>query len=145
VILAQSKARSIKKKDTLIIGADTAIDLKGQTINKAKNIKEAKKKIKKLSGTTHEIYSTAVAYYNNKLVWKKTQKAKITIRKLSEKEIQNYLKECGKQILTSVGCYQVEKKGPNIIEKIEGDFFCVMGFPLFPFLFFLKKFKRKNE
>jgi len=144
LVLAKSKAKSIKKKNILIVGADTAINLNGKTINKAKTTKEAIRKIQKMSGKTHEIYSTAVAYYNNKLVWKKTQKAKITIRKLSEKEIKNYLKKCGKQILNSVGCYQLEKKGPSIIEKVKGDFFCVMGLPLLPFLVFLKKFKIKR-
>ena len=43
----------------------------------------------------------------------------------------------GKNILSSVGCYQVEKLGPQIIKSINGDFFNVLGFPLFPFLTFL--------
>ena len=50
----------------------------------------------------------------------------------------------GKQILNCVGCYQIEKSGPNIVESIKGDFFNVMGFPLFPFLDFLKKFNIKK-
>ena len=73
-------------------------------------------------------------------VWKSSQKTKIKIRKLAEKEIDEYLLKAGKHILSSVGCYQVELLGPNIIEEIKGDFFNVMGFPLFPFLNFLKKF-----
>ena len=48
-----------------------------------------------------------------------------------------YLKAAGKQILSSVGCYQAEKLGPQIIKSIKGDFFNVLGFPLFPFLSFL--------
>ena len=51
------------------------------------------------------------------------------------------MKKTNKNILGAVGCYQIENDGPKIIEKIDGDFFNVMGFPLFPFLFFLKKFK----
>ena len=47
----------------------------------------------------------------------------------------------GNNILNSVGCYQIEGLGPNIIQNIEGDFFNVMGFPIFNFLSFLKKFK----
>ena len=50
-----------------------------------------------------------------------------------------------RKILNSVGCYQLEKLGPNIIENIKGDFFNVMGFPLFPFLTFLKKHKTTNK
>ncbi len=145
LILAKAKGKSIKKKDVLILGCDTTIDFNSKTINKAKNINEAAKKLQQLSGKSHKIHSAAVAYYNNKLVWKKTQSAKITIRKLSKKEIKQYLEECGKQILNSVGCYQIEAKGPKIIKKIEGDFFCIMGFPLFPFLNFLKKFKNGEQ
>ena len=52
---------------------------------------------------------------------------------------------CNKSILGSVGCYQIEENGPLIIEKIKGDFFNVMGFPLFPFLTFLKKYKTDKK
>ncbi len=145
LVLAKAKGESIKKKDTFVLGCDTIIDFKGKPINKANNFKDATKKLQKLSGKSHKIHSAAVVYYNNKLVWKKTQSAKITIRKLSEKEIKQYLSGCGKQILNSVGCYQIEAEGPKIIEKTEGDFFCIMGLPLFPFLNFLKKFKSQER
>ena len=56
--------------------------------------------------------------------------------KLNQKQINSYLKKTGKNVLSSVGCYQVEKLGPQIIKTINGDFFNVLGFPLFPFLTF---------
>ena len=104
----------------------------------------AKKKIQKLSGKTHNIVSSITAYYNDKLIWNCCIKTKVKLRKLSEQEIQDYLKKCGPSILDSVGCYQIEKRGPIIIEDIKGDYFNVMGFPLLPFLFFLKKFNIKK-
>ena len=121
--LAKSKAQSvsIKRKQTLVVGSDTIIDLK-----------------------KHHIYSSAVAYFNNKLVWKTTQKTTVKLRKLNKEEINQYLKKTNKSVLNSVGCFQIEKDGPNIIENIKGDFFNVMGFPLFPFLKFLKKFNIKK-
>ncbi len=144
--LAIKKAASISKKhhNSLIIGSDTTIDLNNKMVEKAKNIKEAKKKLNKLSGKKHNIYSSAAAYYKNKLVWKATQKTTIKVRKLSRKEINEYLRKTDKKILFSVGCFQIEKGGANIIENIKGDFFNVMGFPLFPFLLFLKKFNMKK-
>lgn len=75
-----------------------------------------------------------------KEVWKSSQKTKVKIRKLTDKEVDEYLLKTGKQILSSVGCYQAESLGPNIIEDIKGDLFNVMGFPLFPFLNFLKNY-----
>ena len=127
-----------------MIGSDTIIDLNNKVVEKAKNIKEAKKKLNKLSGNKHNIYSSAAAYYKNKLVWKTTQKTTVKVRNLKRKEINEYLKKTDKSILLSVGCFQIEKEGPNIIENIKGDFFNVMGFPLFPFLLFLKKFNMKK-
>ena len=146
LILAKAKAKNIsqKKKNCLVVGSDTVIELNRKIIHKAKNLKEAKKTLIKLSGKKHSIYSSAVAYYNNKLVWRKTQKTKVKIRKMSTKEIDNYLSHTGEKILKSAGCYQIEKSGPNIIENITGDFFNVMGFPLFPFLKFLKAFNIKK-
>jgi|TARA_B100001964_G_scaffold116225_1_gene129518 septum formation protein len=144
--LAKNKAASISKKyyNYLVVGSDTTIDLNNKIIEKAKNIEEAKKKIKKLSGKKHKIYSSAAAYYKNKLVWKKTQQTTIKVRKLKKKEINEYLKKTNKSVLFSVGCFQIEKEGPNIIENIKGDFFNVMGFPLFPFLLFLKNFSMEK-
>ena len=144
--LAKNKAASISKKyyNYLVVGSDTTIDLNNKIIEKAKNIEEAKKKIKKLSGKKHKIYSSAAAYYKNKLVWKKTQQTTIKVRKLKKKEINEYLKKTNKSVLFSVGCFQIEKEGPNIIENIKGDFFNVMGFALFPFLLFLKNFSMEK-
>ena len=142
LLLAKEKAKSIAKKQTniLVVGSDTIIELDKKMIEKAHNLGEAKQKLKKLSGKKHNIYSSAAAYYNKKLVWKTTQKTTVKIRDLNNKEINIYLHKTNKNILNSVGCFQIEKEGPNIIENIRGDYFNVMGFPLFPFLNFLKKF-----
>ena len=144
LFLAKEKAKSIKLKNEIIIGSDTVISFNDKMIEKAKSLKEAEKKLKKLSGKTHIIISSAVAYFNNKPVWKSTQKTFVKIRPLSTKEIKLYLKNCGTGVLSSVGCYQIEKNGPDVIENIKGDFFNVMGFPLFPFLKFLKRFNIKK-
>ena len=126
------------------MGSDTIISFRGRLIEKAKTTSEAKEKIKILSGKNHIIASAASAYYNNRLIWFNVEKTTVKLRKIKNKEIDSYLKSAGKQILNCVGCYQIEKNGPNIIESIKGDFFNVMGFPLFSFLLFLKKFNTKK-
>ena len=145
-IISKKKAYSVAKKhkNILVVGSDTVIEIGGRIINKVNTKKEAEKKIKKLCGKKHNIYSSAAVYFNEKLIWSKTQKTTVKIRKLSSEEIKKYLKQSPKDILKSVGCYQIENAGPNIIEWIRGDFFNVMGFPLFPFLEFLKKFETKK-
>lgn len=141
--LAKVKALSISSiyKNSLVVGSDTVIIFQNKIINKAENLTDAKKKLKKLSGRSHQIISGVSICYDGKQIWSTDQKTTININKLNDKEINRYLKHAGKNILLSVGCYQAEKLGPQIIKSINGDFFNVLGFPLFPFLSFLKKIK----
>ena len=140
-LLAKAKALSISKKNTkhLVVGSDTIILFNNKIINKATTIEEAKKKLQKLSGKKHQIISGASVCLNNKQIWSYQQTSTIHMNTLNQKQIDIYLKKTGKNILSSVGCYQVEKFGPQIIKSINGDFFNVLGFPLFPFLTFLSK------
>ena len=140
-LLAKAKALSVSKKNTkyFVVGSDTIILFNNKIISKAKTIEEAKKKLLKLSGKKHQIISGASVCFNNKQIWSHQQTSTIHMNKLNQKQINIYLKKTGKNILSSVGCYQVEKLGPQIIRSINGDFFNVLGFPLFPFLTFLSK------
>jgi len=141
--LARLKSQSISKikNNKLVVGSDTVISFNNKLLSKAKNAKDAEKKIRLLSGKTHFIYSAASVFYNSKEVWNTIQKSSIKIRRLSDSDISLYVEKAGADILTAVGCYQVEIMGPNIIENVKGDLFNIMGFPLFPFLSFLKEYK----
>ena len=138
-LLAEAKALSVSEKNAkcLVVGSDTIILFNNKIINKAKTTGEAKKKLQKLSGKKHQIISGVSVCLNNKQIWSYQQTSTIYMNTLSEKQINTYLKKTGKNILSSVGCYQAEKLGPQIIRSINGDFFNVLGFPLFPFLAFL--------
>ena len=140
-LLAEAKALSVSKNNTkyLVVGSDTIILFNNEIINKAKTMEEAKKKLQKISGKKHQIISGASVCLNNKQIWSYQQTSTIHMNKINQDEINIYLKKTGKNILSSVGCYQAEKLGPHIIKSISGDFFNVLGFPLFPFLSFLSK------
>ena len=140
-LLAKAKALSVSENNTkyLVVGSDTIILFNNTIINKAKTMKEAKKKLQKLSGKKHQIISGASVCLNNKQIWSYQQTSTIHMSALNQKQINTYLEKTGKNILSSVGCYQVERLGPQIIKSIKGDFFNVLGFPLFPFLTFLSK------
>tara|TARA_B100000029_G_C17518013_1_gene938824 strand:- start:317 stop:916 length:600 start_codon:yes stop_codon:yes gene_type:complete len=143
--LAKRKAKSVVKEfnNTYVLGLDTTISFRGKLVEKAKNISEAKEKIFLMSGKSHTISSSVAIFFNSKLVWTKTLKTKVVFRKLTKKEIKLYLNKTKKEILQSVGSYQLEKEGPLIIKNINGDFFNVMGFPVFEFVSFLYKAERK--
>ena len=139
--LAKEKALSVslKKPNHLVVGADTIIIFNNKIISKAKTINEAKKKLQTLSGKKHQIISGVSVFHNKRQIWSSQQISTIHIKKLTQKQINIYLKSTGGDILSCVGCYQAEKLGPQIIKSINGDFFNVLGFPLFPFLSFLSK------
>ncbi len=132
----KAKSISIKKehKEKQVIGCDTLISVNNLIFDKAKTINEAKKKLIKLSGRKHKIVSGITICKNGKKIWQRSVSTEVKIRNLTNKQINKYLKKTGKQILQSVGCYQIESLGPNIIEEIKGDFFNVMGLPLFELL-----------
>ncbi len=136
--LSYKKAMSISLKkehaDKYVIGCDTLISLNNKIFDKAKKMEEAKNKIKTLSGKTHKIISGLTICKKGKKIWQCSDITEVKIRKLNNKQINQYLNKTGTKILGSVGCYQIEALGPNIIEYIKGDFFNVMGLPLFKLL-----------
>ena len=139
--LSYEKAKSVSKlkqyTNKIVLGCDTVIYHNGQILDKVNSVEKAKKKIKSLSGKTHIIVSGLTICINGFKVWEDYEKTHVKIRKLNNKEVNTYLKKTGKQILSSVGCYQIESLGPHIIERIKGDYFNVMGLPLFNLLDYL--------
>ena len=139
--LSYEKARSVSIKklyaNKIVLGCDTVIYHNGKILDKVNSIEKAQKKIRSLSGKTHLIVSGLTICLNGSKIWENYEKTHVKIRKLNNSEINTYLKKTGKQILSSVGCYQIESLGPNIIESIKGDYFNVMGLPLFNLLDYL--------
>ena len=144
-ILSYEKANSISQTNKFfndfVIGCDTLVYLNKKIFDKAKTLKEAHHKIQTLSGKTHKIVSGITVCNKGKKIWQDTETSVIKIRNLKPAQINNYLHKTGKQILSSVGCYQIEALGPIIIEDIKGDYFNIMGLPLFKLLKFLHKIK----
>ena len=138
---AKSVSETKKYSNDYVIGCDTLIYLNKTIFNKAKSIKEARTKIKKLSGKKHKIVSGVTICRKGKKVWQCSSTTDVVIRKINEHQINKYLKQTGPQVLNSVGCYQIESLGPIIIEDIKGDFFNVMGLPLFKLLKYVSKNK----
>ena len=139
----KAKSVSLKKKyfNHTVIGCDTLIYIGDKIFDKAKNISEAKKKLTNLSGRKHNIVSGVTIFRQGKKIYQFSETSQVKIRKLNKNKIDNYLIKTGEQILSSVGCYQVEVLGPVIIEDIKGDFFNVMGLPLFKLLKYVSKNK----
>lgn len=132
--LALKKAKAVKKKG-IIIGADTIVVLRGKIIGKPKNENEAEKILKKLSGSTHYVY-TGIAILDTdtgKPARRRVdcEKTQVTFRKLTEEDIKSVCR----RHLDKAGGYAIQEKGDSFVKSIKGDYLNVVGFPL-------KKFKR---
>ena len=130
---------TIQNKNDLVIGSDQVLDLNGKLFNKAKDINEAKFQLIELSGKKHHLITSTVIAQNKNIIWRHLDKSALTMRKLNEIEIDNYLKEVDHSILNLVGVYAVEQEGIKLFEKIDGDFFSIQGLSMVPLINFLKQ------
>ncbi|AQX28598.1 septum formation protein [Bartonella sp. JB15] len=87
-----------------------------------------------LSGKKHSLHSAIALVQNGEKIWSEVFSAYMTVRPLSSKFIESYLTRIGTDILRSIGIYQIEGEGIHLFEKIEGDFFTIVGLPLLPLL-----------
>jgi septum formation protein len=140
VLLAEVKAREIAEHFHLrwILGADQTLSLEDEVFSKPAGRAEALKQLKQLAGKTHELHSGLAMVRHDKIVWRSVTVARLTMRPLSDAQIEKYLDAAGDKVTTSVGAYQLEGLGVHLFEKIEGDHFTILGLPLLPLLDFLR-------
>ncbi|WP_455466081.1 Maf family nucleotide pyrophosphatase [Bartonella sp. B39] len=134
--LASAKAKNVSDRfpDALVIGCDQVLDLGGQVFHKVTSKKEAHQRLCYLSGKTHSLHSAVALFQNGQEIWVEAFSAHMTVRSLSSEFIERYLESVGTDVLNSVGVYQIEGEGIHLFEKIDGDFFTIIGLPLLPLL-----------
>jgi len=130
--LAELKANKVsqKKTNTLVLGADSVLDLQGELISKPENRKEAFEILKKLNGKKHDLISSVCISRNGSMIWNYTDKATLTMKNLSDEELENYLLKISDEALFSYNVYQIEGEGKNLFINVEGDKDTIMGLPI---------------
>ena len=130
--LAELKANKISKKNNnkLTIGADSVIDLNNEKISKPSNRNEALKILKKLNGQKHHLISSVCISKNGSMIWNYTDKAALTMKKMSDEEMKIYLGKIRDEELYAYNVYQIEGEGKSLFLKIEGDEETIMGLPV---------------
>ena len=106
----------------------------GHLFEKPKDLDEARHHLLALSGRVHTLHSAVVLAANGQVVWSYADTARLWVRSISSEFVERYLARVGARVLASVGCYELERDGAHLIEKIEGDYFTVLGLPMFPLL-----------
>ena len=130
--LAELKANKIsqKKNRYLVLGADSVIDLNGELISKPLNRDDAMIILKKLNGQKHYLISSVCISKNGSMIWNYTDKASLTMKNMSDKELEDYLGKISNEVLFAYNVYQIEGEGRNLFSNIEGDENTIMGLPV---------------
>jgi septum formation protein len=141
LILAEAKAINVSESHpgALVIGCDQTLSLEGRIFHKPRDKEDARRHLLDLSGKTHQLNSAVVLVRDGEVLWSDVPVALLTMRKLDPGFIGRHLAAVGEKALGSVGAYQIEGQGIQLFEKIDGDYFTIVGLPLLPLLKELRK------
>ena len=130
--LAELKASkvSLKNTETLVLGADSVIDLEGELISKPENREEAYKILQKLNGKKHNLVSSVCICKNGSMIWNHSDSATLTMKKFTDEELKNYLSKIPDESLYAYNVYQIEGEGRNLFSSIDGNENTIMGLPI---------------
>lgn len=139
--LAELKALTISTKypNALVLGADQILDFAGEIVSKSESMGEAAALLRRLRGKTHRLVSACVLAQGGAAIWRHVEISTLAMRAFSDEFLQTYLAEEGEELLSGVGCYRLEERGAQLFEKIEGDYFSILGLPLLPLLAALRE------
>jgi nucleoside triphosphate pyrophosphatase len=140
-ILARAKAEAVSDlaQDAYVVGGDQVLAFENQILSKPENMEAARTRLLDLNGKTHQLHTAVAIAIKGGTTWSYTDVATLTMRKLSPEFIGHYLAAAGENVLGAVGAYQIESLGIQLFEKIEGDFFSILGLPLLPLLDTLRR------
>lgn len=138
--LAMAKASMVSEErpGALVIGADQVLEHEGARLTKPADMEAARRQLLSLAGDTHLLHSAVCCARAGEIVWQHSETARMTMRPLSPQSVGRYLAATGPAALTSVGAYQIEGRGIQLFDAIDGDYFAILGLPLLPLLKFLR-------
>jgi septum formation protein len=141
--LAELKANKISQKfiNEMVLGADSIIDLNGEIISKPNNRTEALNILEKLNGETHQLVSSVCISRGGSMIWNYTDKANLTMKKMSNEELKIYLAKISDEALYAYNVYQIEGEGRSLFSKVEGDEDTIMGLPVKKIKEYLSNYK----
>jgi len=137
--LAAIKAETVSRDfDGLVIGADQTLDLDGALFDKVADVESARERLIQLRGRTHRLHAGVAVAEAGQVVWREMVTASLTMRAFSDGFLDTYLARNGEAALTSVGCYHLEGEGIQLFDKVDGDYFSILGLPLLGLLDFFR-------
>lgn len=140
-VLARAKAEAVSDlaREAYVIGGDQVLALGDTILSKPDSMEAARRQLLDLSGKTHVLHTSVAVATGGEALWAETTIATLTMRKLSPEFVGRYLAAAGEAVLGSVGAYQLEGLGVQLFDKIDGDYFSILGLPLLPLLATLRR------
>ena len=141
VELARVKALAVSRHDpdAWVLGADQTLAFAGGLVSKAPSMEAARARLAALRGEGHQLHSGAALARNGQVVWSGVDTATMRMRDFSDAFLDAYLAAEGEALLASVGSYRLEGMGSQLFESVDGDYFTVLGLPLWPVLAELRR------
>jgi septum formation protein len=137
--LAVAKALNIDAPfDAIVIGADQIMEMDGKLFDKPKTMSEARERLLDMRGKEHRLVGSVVTVRAGQQLWQHDSITRLQVRHFSETFIDTYLEEEGDEILHCVGGYKFEGRGAHLFERVDGDFFSILGLSLLPLLAHLR-------
>ncbi|MDA5557366.1 Maf family protein [Shimia sp. MMG029] len=137
--LAEAKARKVssKRPEATVIGCDQVLELNGTIFSKPASVADARNQLLMLRGTRHKLLSAAVIYQNGEPIWRFVGVVRLFMRNFSDAFLEEYVARNFDSISHAVGSYKLEEEGVRLFDKIDGDYFTVLGMPLVEILSYL--------
>lgn len=135
-ILAEAKAQEVSDRfpGAWVIGGDQTLSLGDEVLHKPPDMEAARRRLLALSGHIHQLSTSVVLARDGETEWRHTETARLAMRELDPAFIGRHLSHVGDKALSSVGAYQFEGEGIQLFERIDGDYFAILGLPLLPLL-----------
>jgi septum formation protein len=139
--LARAKALAVSRHDAeaWVLGADQTLAFDGGLVSKAPTLAAARERLVAMRGRSHQLHSGAALARNGQVVWSGVDTVEMRMRDFSDAFLDAYLAAEGEALLTCVGSYRLEGLGSQLFEAVEGDYFTVLGLPLWPVLAELRR------
>ena len=135
----KASAVSFKLPSRIVVGADQTLAMGSVRFNKPADRDEARAQLRILRGQSHTLQSAVTLVQDGSVLFKVVDTARLRMRNFSDKFLEEYLEAAGPSVTQSVGGYQLEKLGVHLFERVEGDYFTILGMPLLPLLAFLRQ------